>query len=317
MRNHALARLFLGFPPFWQGILMAALGNAIFAHMDVFVKLAGPDGAGMGTLQVIFGRCLFALPPVLLLYWLTPADQRGIKRPGLHALRLLLGLAAMGSTFTAYMVMPIAEAYALLFACPLLVAVLAVPVLGEAIHWPRLACVLVGFAGVLLIVAARLGVPSLGTWLCVVSVISNAGIVLTVRVMARSESTATILLTFTLGMLAAVCALLFAVPMLLAAGVDWSFLPQQQWKSPDLVGWLLLIAIGLTGGVALMLLIPSYRRLSASISASFDYSEMLYAVFWGWMIWQTVPGPVVMAGCALVMGAGLAMVKVGQGRPAA
>lgn len=312
MRNLPLFRLFFGFPPLWQGLILAAIGNCVFAHMDVLVKLSGPTEHGFGTLQVVLGRCLFAIPPILLIYFLTPKEQRRIKRPGLHILRLMLGVVAISTTFTAYMVMPIAEAYAIMFASPLLVAVLAIPVLGEKVNWPRLACVGVGFIGVMMIVAARVGGLSLGTWLCIISVISNSAIILVMRVMTRTEATGTILLTFMIGMSLTTIGMLFAVAPLSEWQPTWQWLADMRWQTPDISGWLLLIGIGLAGGVAQLCLIPSYRRLSTPISASFDYSEMLYAVFYGWLIWGTVPGPIVFTGCALVIGGGLAMVRLGR-----
>jgi drug/metabolite transporter (DMT)-like permease len=114
---------------------------------------------------------------------------------------------------------------------------------------------------------------------------------LTTRTMAEDESS--------LGMLFYATAL-----FVLAGGVLVPF----EWVTPSVQDLLVLAVLSIVAMAGLLMLIKSYRLAQASILAPFDYTSMVWAVLLGWLIWNELPGPWVLAGTVLVVIAGLIIV---------
>ena len=81
------------------------------------------------------------------------------------------------------------------------------------------------------------------------------------------------------------------------------------WQMPTPIEWGLLIAIGLISYVAQMMNIYAYTWGEASVLASLDYVRLLYATFWGWLVFETVPGPYTWAGAVVIIGASIYTVQ--------
>ena len=80
------------------------------------------------------------------------------------------------------------------------------------------------------------------------------------------------------------------------------------WVVPDIETTAALIATGLLGGVAQILMTQSYRYADASLLAPFDYTAIIWATALGWVAFSEVPGPMVLVGAAIVVGAGLVVI---------
>jgi drug/metabolite transporter (DMT)-like permease len=130
------------------GIALALLAFVLFSSMDAMIKWLS---AGYPVHEMLFFNATFSLIPLALMTARAGGlNQLRTGRLRLHLLRGACGMTAAFSAFTAYSLMPLADAYAFIFATPLLITVLSVPLLGETVRWRRWSAVLVGFAGVLI-----------------------------------------------------------------------------------------------------------------------------------------------------------------------
>ena len=190
--------------------------------------------------------------------------------------------------FTAYSLMPLADAYAFIFATPLLITVLSVPLLGETVRWRRWSAVLVGFAGVLIMLQPGNGSFDLAAGAALAAATASALSIILVRKLSATETTASIAF-YTNAAVAVVMACLLPI----------GFVP------PSLADLALMALAGLTGGAALMLLIAGYRRAQAAVVAPFQYSQMLWGVLLGWLLWDDLPSTAIALGATIVVASGL------------
>ena len=141
-----------------RGALLALLAFGIFATHDVFIKVLG---SSYSPVQIVFFSVLLSFPLTTMM--LMRDAQPGTllpRHPGWMALRTAASVLTAISAFYAFSVLPLAQVYAIIFASPLLITVLAIPVLGEVVRLRRWLAVLVGLAGV--IVVLRPGSTELG-----------------------------------------------------------------------------------------------------------------------------------------------------------
>jgi drug/metabolite transporter (DMT)-like permease len=138
-----------------SGIGLGALAFGLFSIMDALIKWLS---ATYPVPQLVVFNALFALIPIaVLIVRRGGLLQLRTRRLGLHLLRGALGMLGSFLAFFAYSRLPLADAYAIIFATPLLITALSVPILGEAVGWRRWSAVVVGFVGVLINAAAGRG----------------------------------------------------------------------------------------------------------------------------------------------------------------
>src|SRR5262249_21298177 len=219
------------------------------------------------------------------------------KRPLGHVGRGLTGVAGMFFNFAALARMPLAEVTAISFASPLVTVALAALLLQERVRVYRWSAVGIGFLGVIVMLAPHLdpkqiashtSAQALGGAFALAGAFTNAAAVIQTRRLTDTETTSSIVLYFSL-----VCA---------AAGlVTWPF----GWTMP--ASWQLaaLIALGLLGGTAHVVLPQSHRYAPASVIAPFDYAAIIFAFLLGYALFGEVPTGLVVTGAAIVMAAGL------------
>ena len=132
-----------------KGALFALAGFALFSTHDVVVKTLG---ATLSTFQIIFYSVLLSFPLVMLMLMRDrTADTLIPKHPWWTALRTGCAVITGLCVFYAFATLPMAEVYAIIFAQPLLITVLAIPILGEQVRLRRWIAVLVGLAGVIVV----------------------------------------------------------------------------------------------------------------------------------------------------------------------
>ncbi len=269
-----------------QGIGLIALAMALLSAMDAVVKWLAAD---YSTIQLMFFRSVFAFLPlaplVLRSGW---AASLRTRRPGTHALRGLFGLAALGCFFWSLSLLPLADATAITFAAPLFVTALSMPLLGEAVGARRWSAVGVGFLGVLVMVQPGVGIFQPAALLPLAAALFLALMVIQVRKLTRTESNTTIVLYYT-------------VISTLVTGAVVPF----YWATPDLTDLLLLALVGVLGGLGQLVLTAAYRRAEASVLAPFDYTAMVWAVLFGFLLWGELPAPNIWLGVAIVIASGI------------
>lgn len=269
-----------------QGIAAMIVGMAMMASMDGMAKWLG-EGYPIG--QVVFFRNLFGLLPTLVIVW--QLGGFALPRTGrwrMHLLRGLLGVTAQFSFFTGLRSLGLAEATAIAFAAPLMVTALSVPLLGERVGPRRWAAVVVGFAGVMIMVRPGPGSFQPAALLILIAAFSYAMIMLTTRMLARSDSNAALLLYGS------------AISMAVSA-----FLLPLGWKTPDLEDFAVFVALGLVGGTGMFFITQAYRFAPAAVIAPFEYIALVVAAILGFLFWREIPDLYVWLGAAVVIAAGI------------
>lgn len=210
------------------------------------------------------------------------------RRPALQLVRSAALLTSTICAFAGLHYMQVADSSAIMFASPLIVVALSVPMLGEQVGWRRWAAVGVGFLGALVIVrpgAGGIGWPALFP---LGSAVAISFYQLLSRRLAGIDSSATT--NFYTALVGAGAASL-AVPFL--------------WQGPTLLEAALLTAAGLFGGIGHIAITIAYRHAAASVLAPFVYAQLLWAAIGGILLYDQWPSVTTIAGALLVMGAGL------------
>lgn len=209
----------------------------------------------------------------------------------LIGLRSILSVVGMGSAFYALTVLPITEVYAIIFAMPLLITVLAVPILGETIRLQRGLAVIVGLVGVLIVLRPGVADFTLGHLAALVTAFTGAFSSLIVRKLGKSERTAVLVL----------------YPMLANVLIMAALLPSV-YVPTDLLS---LASMAVIGGLALtgqFLLVSAYRRAPAAVVAPIQYSQIVWATIYGWLVFQDLPDRWVVIGACIIISSGLFIV---------
>ncbi len=237
--------------------------------------------------------------------------QLKTDRPGLHVLRGLLIVIANMAFFAALAALPLATATALFFVAPLLITLLSVPFLGETVGPRRMAAVIVGFLGVLVMQRPWAEPGEVGRLVLVLPLVAALAYasmqVLTRRL--RASALASVMAIYIQGMFLIVGALFWLVAGdgRFAEGLESESLIflLRAWVWPTAEDWPLFLLIGLMSAVIGYSISEAYRSADAAAVAPFEYLALAMAIFWGWAVFGELPGPEVMAGIALVAGAGL------------
>jgi drug/metabolite transporter (DMT)-like permease len=264
--------------------------------MAALIK-AGREVAPTG--ETVFFRSFFALPPILIyaLWRGRIAEAWRVRDPLAHATRGVVGVAAMACGFTALGFLPLPEVIAVGFAQPLLATALAALLLREEVRLFRWTAVAVGLVGVVVMLWPRLTLfragevdetAAFGAMLALAGAALGAFAAIHIRRLVATESTLSVVFWFSV-----TCTLvsLFTAPF--------------GWVLPDARVTAMLIAAGLLGGTAQILMTEGYVHAGAATLAPFDYTAMVYGLLIGWLAFAEIPGWPVLGGAAVVIGAGL------------
>ncbi len=270
------------------------IATLLFSGMNATAKALG---TGYSALQLIFFRNLFALLPLAVALASNGSTAHlKTQRPLGHAARAVAGLASLGCFFYAFARLPLATVTAISFAAPFCVAALSWPLLGERVGGRRIAGILVGFVGVL-VIAQPTGAPlELATAAAVAATILYAVVMIFMRQLNRTEHPTTIVFYY-------------LISSVVLSGCALPFI----WTRPDLSGWLLFLALGLFGGFAQLAMTIAFRHGDAALVAPFDYTTIVWSTLIGGLVWQEWPGVRLWTGVVIVIGGGLWLVRT-EGR---
>ena len=277
-----------------RGIALKVTSVIAFTMMAALIKAAGRVPAG----EIVFFRSFFAIFPIVfyLLFTGTLLGAFKTQDPFGHIWRGFIGVSAMGFGFYAITRLPLPEVTALGYASPLFVVLLSAVFLHEKVRVYRWSAVLVGLIGVIIISWPRLTVfqnavsadETLGALATIAGAFLAAIAMLLVRRLVRTEETQTIVLFFSIS------ASLFA---LLTIPFGWVALSPFQITT--------LVAAGIIGGVAQILLTESYRHAEASVLAPFEYASILLALLIGYIVFAETPTAYTLTGSVIVVAAGI------------
>lgn len=252
------------------------------------MKYASADG--VGAFEMLFYRSLFGMPVVLV--WLAFTSGIGsirTRRPGAHLTRSIIGLTGILTYFKALILLPLADAATIGFTAPILATILSAVFLGERVGIHRWGAVLVGFAGVAIVV--RPGGEALshaGTMFALLSALGTAGVAITIRQIGGTEHPGAIVFWFFFTAAA-------------VSGVGMIFYGHIHGGTTTLI----LIAGAVFGAGAQLLMTMSLRVAPVSVVAPFDYTQIIWASLLGWAVWAVVPTINTLAGAALISASGL------------
>lgn len=272
-----------------KAALIALAGFAVYATHDVLAKTLG---AHYSPFQIAFFNVLFAFPLVTLA--MIRDTKPGTLLPvnlGLTILRTTTIVIATASAFYAFSVLPLTEAYAILFSMPLIVTILSIPILGESVGIRRWIAVIVGLIGVVIVLQPNNVSLEWGHLAAVVAAFGSSLASVIVRRIGHQERVVVLLLypmiaTFILmGLLMP----MFYIPMTLEH-LGYQF------------------AMSLTGFMGAFLVIKAYKTGEAVIVAPMQYSQIIWATLFGYFLFQEVLRMNTVLGASVIIASGIYIV---------
>ncbi len=267
-----------------RGILWGAAAAGLFAAVTAMAKVAVQE---FHVLQIRFFR------QIVVLLSASPQISKDIpgslrmRRPGLHAVRLAGAFTMLCCSIWAVSLLPLTTATTLSFAHVCFVALAAMWFLGEPVGKHRVAAIMAGFAGVLLVI--RPGLEGFAGPAALIPLLGAAGAAaakVSIRKLSQTETTGSLLLYQAL-----FAGLLAGLPMF------WL------WVTPDFEGLMLLVFMGVVAAGAQWAGIQALRLGEASVVGNIDYSQLIWAALFGYLLFAEVPDAPVIAGAALIIGA--------------
>ena len=262
----------------------------MFTVMNMFAKLLS---ANHSVIEIAFYRNLIACIPFLIMIFAFGRREILIIRskPSLVAIRAIIGTLSLVTTFYAYSLMPMADATALLFTASLFIPVLGVIFLKESVGPYRWAAVAMGFIGVVIMAHPSGEVYTFGILVALFAALLHAILQIILRYLGRFESPETISFYF------------FVIGVFLTA-LPLPFIAVR----PTMAEVPLLVGIGLSGAAAQWLLSLAFRNAKVAVVTVFNYSSIVWATLFGWMIWNEWPLPTVITGAAIVIASNILMI---------
>lgn len=276
--------------PSLAGVALQLAALATFVAMDTIIKLMT---ASFAVPQVMWARFLFGLITVAIALRIATGHVPWRSRaPGLQTLRSLI-LAACNWLFTTALVyIPLADATAVGFASPLFTVALAAVWLGERVGWRRWAGVAIGLVGVVVLLRPPFlfaGEPVHWAMLLPLGTAALFAVyqILTRRLAAIDDPRTTILHTS------------------LAAAIVTSAVLPFDWTWPTMGGWGALVLLGILGGAGHGLLVMAFARAPASLLAPMSYTQMIWAVLAGVLVFSDVPDAITILGMVVIAAGGV------------
>ena len=269
------------------GVLFMCAACALFPIMNGLVKLLA---ATYDPQEIVWFRIILHL--VLVAAVFMPRMGLGLLRTRRIGTQFVSSVTMMLSTlffFSAVKSIPVAEAIAVTFVAPLAVVLLAWPLLGERITFFRMAAVIVGFAGVLIVIRPGSAVFQWQSLLLLGSAACYALYQILIRRLAGIDAPATsIFYSVLLG------------AILLSAVMPFV------WETPrNLVDWGLFLSLGALGGFGHYCVAKALAYASANLIAPLNYTQMIGSVIVGYLMFAEIPDLYTWLGTALIIGAGL------------
>ena len=295
-----------------QGILCLVAALVMLTLSDSIIKWLSPQ---LALHEIVLLRSVFALLVIFVIVHLEGGiTTLKTRRPALHLLRGSMLVLANMFFFLGLASMPFAEAVALFYTAPLFICLLAKPVLGEQVGLARWLAILLGLAGVGIMLRPGSEVFRLVSLLPVLAALSYAAMTMMTRRLGMQERA---------GAMAFYIQIAFIlVSSLVGLGIgDGSYNQYDNetlafllraWRWPDSEEFLLLVACGFIVGLGGYLLSQAYRLAQASIVAPFEYSSLPFALMVGYYFWGDWPDWIAFAGSGLIIGSGLIVVLLEQ-----
>lgn len=275
--------------PNLRGALFGLLAFGIFSTHDIIVKYLGGT---YSPFQIVFFSVLFGFPIVTFL--LVRDEKRANlrpKHPWWIAVRTAASVVVGISAFYAFTVLPLAQVYAIIFASPLLITLLAIPMLGETVGWRRGLAVVVGLGGVVVVLQPGATDLTLGHGAALLAAIGGAIASLIVRKIGREERSVVMLLYP-----------MIANFVLMGAAMPFYYQPM---PGQDLAALAVISALALTASACLII---AYRSAPAVMVAPMQYSQILWAAVFGTLLFDEALDTPTLIGSGIIIASGIYIV---------
>ncbi|OCX61608.1 hypothetical protein BFP70_14965 [Thioclava sp. SK-1] len=272
-----------------KGALLGLLAMAIYATHDAVVKSLGGH---FSAFQIVFVAALLGFP--LISFIMLNEKKAGHLRPVYPfwvILRSACTIITGVSAFYAFTTLPLAQVYPILFASPLLVTVLSIPILGETVRFRRWMAVIVGLIGVVIVVRPGQADLALGHAAAMLAAFCNAMASVIVRKIGAEERSIVLLLYPMMGNF-----------LVMGIALPFVYVPMEL-SDLGLMG-----IIALFGLIASFITILAYRAGEAVIVAPMQYSQIVWAVIFGYAFFDESVDTITLVGAAVVIGSGMYIV---------
>ena len=263
------------------GFLYMFISICAFSLMDIIVKWSVDYPIG----QVLFFRGFFG---IIFYFFVIPRERLHnfyiTKSAGLHFVRCISGLIALVSIFIALRELPLATVVSISFAAPIFTTIFSIFLLSEKVGIYRWLAVLVGFVGILIITEPGISELNIYYIFPIIFCLGLSYVAITIRQLSSTEPVWLISFYFSL-----------AITLL-------SFLTiPQGWVMPSLNDFILLSFVGIFGGVANLWLSQSYKYAEVSLVTPLKYLALVFAIIFGYFIWDEIPTIKTLIGALLVI----------------
>ena len=252
-----------------------------FSIMDLIVKWSDLYPLG----QVLFFRGFFGL---VFYFFIIPRERLKnfyyTKRTGLHFLRCLFGLIALISIFIALRNLPLATVVSISFAAPIFTTIFSIFFLSEKVGMHRWLAVIVGFIGIIVITEPGFSPLNIYFVYPIIFCLGLSYVAIAIRQLSTTEPIWLIALNFSA-----------AIPIVSFFTIPFG------WVMPDIKDLILLSFIGIFGGVANLWLSQSYKFSEVSLVTPLKYLALVFAIIFGYFIWNEIPSIKTLAGAFLVI----------------
>jgi len=263
------------------GFLYMFMSICAFSLMDVIVKWSVDYPIG----QVLFFRGFFG---IIFYFFVIPRERLNnfyqTKRSGLHMLRCISGLIALVAIFIALRELPLATVVSISFAAPIFTTIFSIFLLNEKVGIFRWLAVLIGFIGILIITEPGISELNIYYIFPIIFCLGLSYVAITIRQLSSTEPVWLISFYFSLSI---TLLSFFTIP--------------QGWVMPNFNHLILLSLIGIFGGVANLWLSQSYKYSEVSLVTPLKYLALVFAIIFGYFIWDEIPTIKTLVGAFLVI----------------
>ncbi len=272
-----------------KAIGLMCLAVALFSGLDTSAKYLVTQG-NLPVVQIVWSRFLGQFVIMLSMLSVLPLSALlRTRKLKLELLRSFLMVSTTAGNFLALRHLRLDQTISVVFMAPLIVALLAGPLLGEWVGWRRLIAVFTGFIGVLIVVHPGVGALHPAFLLAFGAMLAYAFFMLLTRYLAAHD--APLVMLFYSVLLGAFALAPFAI---------W------QWVWPHTLGeWAILSMLGVLGGTGHYLFIHAYRLAPASTVAPFIYMQLLTMVMFGFAVFGDLPDVWTLVGAAVIVASGI------------
>ncbi len=272
------------------GVLWALVATALFTIVATMAKVAVVE---YHVLQILFIRQVIVLISVAPSLAKTFPESLKTRYPLSHAMRLTGAFVALSTSIWAVAVLPLTTAVTLAFAKVFFVALFALKFLHEPVGIHRISAVVVGFIGVVVVMRPGVdGIADLNALIPIAGALGAAVAVTCVRSLSQTESTAT-LLSYQ------------AIFVGLMAGFPLIWL----WVTPSWSDLAFLVTMGILAAVANWVGIKALRLGEASVIGNIEYVTLIYAAFFGYLLFDEVPDLYTIAGAVIIVGSAVYILR--------